>query len=529
MAVLKPDSLIACDMLSSKPGTGSSNLSIEVRLPMRSRKCQPQAGENPHPWRSGVLRLCTVVTFSLVLLDHPAAQTAESLNRSRTIEVASLGDAKSAEDMRQDIVDRLTRSRRLMVVDTSSAADLVLRGSSSIWPTGTISLSPHSKSAVETIYQGFLSVELVDKSGQVVWSYLVTPSRFRTASITDDLADQVVFRLMDAMQGGAAESNSPAFASPRSRMALHAAGSTFAAPLYRMWFQSSGMSVVYDAVGSEAGIEELAEGKVDLAASDMPLDSQSTPAALKVIQLPTVLGGVVPIYNVPSLGRTLKLTPQVLAGIYSGAIRKWNDPRILESNHGARLPNAEITVVHRSDGSGTTYVWTSFLSLASADWKASAGAGTHVAWPSGIGAEGNDGVAELVEKTPNAIGYVELIYAIQNELNYAAVLNPAGEFIKADLASITAAASSTTVKNGQDFRFSILNSTSKGAYPIATFTWLLVPRLGTSKEKKLAIANLLNWALTSGQKQCAALGYAPLPREVVASELQAVSAWKSRE
>lgn len=495
---------------------------------MRSQKCQLRVGESSVAWRNAALWSCAVVAV-LVFLHPCTAQSAVPLNRSRTIQVASMGDGDGAAALRQNIVDRLNRSPNLHVVVDPSAADLVLRGSSSIWPMGTISLSPHSKSASETIYQGYLSVELADKSGQIVWSYLVTPSRFRTASITADLADQLVFRLLNAIRGGAAVANSSAAASPRSRVALHAAGSTLAAPLYRMWFQSSGMSVAYDAVGSEMGIEELAGGKVDLAGSDMPLDGRSTPKDLEVIQLPTVVGGVVPIYNLPGLGQTLKLTPQVLAGIYSGAIRKWNDSRILESNRGAHLPDAEIAVVHRSDGSGTTYVWTSFLSLASADWKASAGAGIRVTWPTGTGAEGNDGVAELVEKTPNAIGYVELIYAVQHELSYAAVLNPAGEFIKADLASIDAAASGAAVMNGQDFRFSILNATDKEAYPIATFTWLLVPQQRVSKEKRSAIASLLNWALTTGQKDCAALGYAPLPREVVASELHAVSVWKSKE
>jgi len=201
-----------------------------------------------------------------------------------------------------------------------------------------------------------------------------------------------------------------------------------------------------------------------------------------VIQIPTVLGGVVPIYNLPGLGRPLRLTPQALAGIYSGAIRKWNDPRIVEANRGARLPNANIAVVHRSDGSGTTFVWTSFLSLVSPEWKSSAGAGAHVAWPGGIDAAGNEGVAELTQKTPNAIGYVELIYAIQHQLNYAAVRNPAGEFVMADLASITAAAAGATVEKGEDGRFSILNAPGNDAYPISTFTWLLVPVTGRRTE-----------------------------------------------
>jgi len=483
----------------------------------------------PCRWRAVLLR-CVAVLAGLTFLSHAGAQPAASLNRIRTIHVASMGEGSSADALRQRIADRLGKSGRLTVADSASQADVTLRGTSSIWATGAISLSPRSKSASQTIYSGYLSVELVGKNDQVLWSYLVTPSRFRTSSIVDDLAGQIVERLLSAIEHGAAKpAGVPTAASPEAQVALHAAGSTLAAPLYRKWIQSSGALVTYDAIGSEAGIEELAEGKVDFAASDMPLDSQNTPAGLHVLHFPTVLGGVVPIFNLPSLGHTLRLTPQVLAGIYSGAIRKWNDPRIADVNRGTALPDADIAVVHRSDGSGTTYVWTNFLSSASAEWKATAGSGARVVWPAGAGAEGNDGVADLVQKTPNSIGYVELIYAIQHELNYAAVRNRAGQFIKADLASITAAASGVTEKAGQDFRFSILNSANKDAYPISTFTWLLVPVEGMSPEKRSAVADLIGWALTSGQKQCASLGYAPLPREVVAAELQAVNMWKGKD
>jgi phosphate ABC transporter phosphate-binding protein len=467
---------------------------------------------------------------SFIFLSHAGSQTAVSLNQVRTIQVASMGEGSSADALRQRIAARLGRSGRLKVVDSASQADVILRGTSNIWATGAISLSPRSNSASETIYTGYLSVQLADKNDQILWSYLVTPSRFHTSSISDDLADQIVERLLSAIEHGTGKpASAPDATSPETRVALHAAGGTFPAPLYRMWIQSLNAPVTYDAIGSEAGIEELAEGKVDFAASDMPLEGQNAPAGLHVLHFPTVLGGVVPIFNLPTLGRTLRLTPQVLAGIYSGVIRKWNDPRIVEANRGSALPDADIAVVHRSDGSGTTFVWTSFLSLASAEWKAQAGSGPRVQWPAGAGAEGNDGVADLVKKTPNSIGYVELIYAIQHELNYAAVRNPSGQFIKADLASITAAASGTTPKPGEDFRFSILDSANRGAYPISTFTWLLVPVEGESAEKRSAIANLIEWALTTGQKQCASLGYAPLPHEVVAAELQAVNAWKGRD
>jgi phosphate ABC transporter phosphate-binding protein len=463
---------------------------------------------------------------ALGLLHQSAAQTVVPMDRVRAIQVLSMGNGTGAEALRQRIVDRLSKSGKLRVVQSPSDADIALRGTSNMWATGTISLSPRSKSASQTIYEGYLSAELVNKDGQVLWSYLVTPSHFRTGSFTDDLADQMVSHLLEAIRSGAA-SPTPSAASPAPHVALHAAGSTLAAPLYRKWIQSSGTPVTYDSVGSEEGIKLLAEGNVDFAASDMPLTVQNAPEGLRVLQVPTVLGGVVPIYNLPNLDRALRLTPQILAGIYAGTIRKWNDPRIMEANRGAHLPDAEIVVVHRSDGSGTTFVWTSFLASTSPEWKSTVGSGSRVAWPAGVGAAGNEGLADLTQKTPNAIGYVELIYAIQHQLSYAAVRNPAGEFIKADLSSITAAASGAPAEKGEDSRSSLLNSPGKDAYPISTFTWLLLPLHGVSSEKRSAIADLLNWALTAGQKQCASLGYAPLPRQVVASELQAVNAWKS--
>jgi phosphate ABC transporter phosphate-binding protein len=475
--------------------------------------------------------LCMTTLAALLILHYAAAQAPAAvggLTGARTIHVASLGEGSNAKALRARVIDRLNSSGKLKVVEGASGADLLLRGDSNIWATGNISLNPRTNSARQTIYEGYLSVDLLDKADQTLWSYMVTPSRFRTASITNDLADHLVARLLDtiasgAIASGAAGSASSGASGAGTHVALHAAGSTLAAPLYLKWFESAGFTVAYDAIGSAAGIEQLAAGKVDFAASDMPLTDANTPMRLRVIQIPTVVGGVVPIYNLPGLGRNLRLTPQVLAGIYSGAITKWNDPRIAEANRGAHLPDAAIAVVHRSDGSGTTFVWTSFLSLASAEWKAQIGSGASVQWPVGAGATGSNGVAELVEKTPNSIGYVELIYAIQHELNYASVRNPAGEFIKADLASITAAAAGAA---GSSSHFSILNASGRDAYPISTFTWLLVPTQGLSGEKRSAIVALLNWMLTAGQKECASLGYAPLSHDIAASQLQAVNALK---
>jgi phosphate ABC transporter phosphate-binding protein len=477
--------------------------------------------------RRWTLPLRWVIAVVLIaFLRSALAQTSEGLSGMRTIAVASMGDGSSAGAVRQRIVERLKKNGRLQVVDAPEAADGVLRGTSSIWATGTVVIDPRSNSSRQTSYQGYLSVELIGKTNQSLWSYLVTPSRFHAGSITNDLADQAASRLLNAVQSGTTGSTLPVVAGSDKHVALHAAGATLPAPLYLKWFESSGLPVSYDAVGSEAGIQQLVEGKVDFAASDMPLTDINPPVQLRVIHVPTVVGGVVPIYNLPDLGRDLYLTPEALAGIYSGTIRKWNDPRIRATNHGAHLPDADIAVVHRSDGSGTTFVWTSFLSLVSPEWKTATGAGARVAWPVGSGAAGNGGVAELVKKTPNAIGYVELIYAIQHELTYAAVRNRGGHFIKADLASITAAAGGGGGSSENELRFSLLNKDDKAAYPISTYTWLLVPATGIEPRKKTAISDLLNWILTSGQKQCASLGYAPLPREVAGQALHSVEALK---
>ena len=442
----------------------------------------------------------------------------------RTIQVDALGHGINAAALRDRVIERLSHSGQIKVVDSSSASDAVLRGDSNIWATGTVVMNPRSSASRQTDYQGYLSLELVDKDNQPLWSYLVTPSRFRTDGITHDLADHGAERLIDAVRSGSLRADLPA-AGAAKHVALRAAGATLPQVIYLKWFKSAGMAVSYDAAGSDAGIEQLAAGKVDFAASDMPLTPETSSGSIAVTNFPTLAGGVVPIYNLSGVG-SLRFTPQILAGIYSGAIHRWNDSRIRAVNGGQRLPDAEITVVHRSDGSGTTFVWTSYLSLVSPEWKAGPGSGTHVTWPVGTGAKGSDGIAAMVAKTPNSIGYVELIYAIQHELNYAAVENPAGQFIKADLASITTAAQFASENSEKGFRFSILNAPGKSAYPISTMTWLLVPSQGLNAQKKEAVASLLRWMLTAGQKDCGSLGYAPLPREVAARALKEVDGLK---
>ena len=453
----------------------------------------------------------------------PAIAGADAPTRhvhAHSIAVDSMGTGATAEALRQRIVTRLEKHPGLHLAASPAKADLTLHGTSSIWPTGSYSISPHSNSYRATNYEGYLSVELADKSGQIVWSYLVTPSRFRSASVVDNLADQTASRLLEALHGIEAGASPATLSGATAGAKLHAAGSTLAAPLYMKWFEAAGIAVRYDANGSEAGLKRLAEGSVDFAASDMPPTGE-----LQVTAIPTVAGGVVPIYNLPEMHGELRLTPAVLAGIYSGAIMKWNDSRIRSINGGVHLPDAAITVVHRSDGSGTTFVWTSYLSQVSSAWKTSVGAGARVEWPVGVSAVGNDGEAEMVEKTPNSIGYVELIFAIQHQLYFAEVENPAGQFIKADLATITNAAADAARGDGR-IGSTILNSPKKDAYPISTFTWLVVPLQGLDVGKKSAITELLTWMLTSGQKQCASLGYAPLPQAVAAKALSAVSAIK---
>ncbi|QNI32544.1 phosphate ABC transporter substrate-binding protein PstS [Alloacidobacterium dinghuense] len=472
-------------------------------------------------WALSVCVLCLLTPCA------PAESGAdERLQTVHTIYVDSFGAGANAQAARKRVVDRLEKGG-IHVSDKSDGADALLHGNAVIWMTGTISNNLRSNSSRQTMYQGYLSVELTDSAKRTLWSYLATPGRFRTSNIVDDLADQVVARLEREMKTGMAIASLPAKATPEPGVALHGGGSTFPAPIYLKWFESfqqtaGGFPISYDTIGSEAGLERLRNGNLDFAASDIrPVES----AQSETTYFPTVVGGIVPIYNLPDAGHTLNLTPQVLADIYIGVIRKWNDPRIRESNSGARLPDADIAVVHRSDGSGTTYAWTSYLASVSPGWKSKVGEGARVKWPVGSGVEGNEGVAEMVAKTPNSIGYVEMTYAIQHRLNYAAVRNPAGRFIKADLASITAAAAKSHV-TAENLRPSLLDSEEKDAYPISSFTWIVVPKTESDAQKRAAIAGFLRWMLSIGQKQCSSLGYVPLPREVVAQELQAVDALK---
>jgi phosphate transport system substrate-binding protein len=279
------------------------------------------------------------------------------------------------------------------------------------------------------------------------------------------------------------------------------------------------VQINYQSVGSGAGIQQLTQGTVDFGASDMPMTDEqiSKMTKFKVLHFPTVLGGVVPLYNIPGVTVELKFTGETLAGIFLGNIKKWNDAALKKDNPGVNLPNEDITVVHRSDGSGTSFVWTDFLSKASPEWKSKVGASTSVNWPVGLGGKGNEGVSGLVKQTPNSIGYVELIYAAQNKMSYGQVRNAAGTFVKADFNTVSEAASGAAKNMPDDFRVSITNAPGKNAYPISTFTWLLIPNK-LDGAKKTAITGFLKWMLVTGQQDAQGMSYAPLPKPVVAKE-----------
>ena len=307
-----------------------------------------------------------------------------------------------------------------------------------------------------------------------------------------------------------------------------AAGATFPAPLYTKWFHDYGLrrnvQINYQPIGSGGGIRQVLAGTVDFGASDMPMtDEQLATASVKILHFPTVLGAVVPTYRVAGVSADLRFTPAALAGIFLGRITKWNDPAIANANPGVHLPDADIVVVHRSDGSGTTFVWTDYLSKVSPEWLEQVGRNTSVNWPVGLGGKGNDGVAALVKQTPNSIGYVELIYAVQNSLGYGAVQNAAGTFVKATVPSVTAAAAAAAASMPADFRVSITNPSGAGAYPICSFTWLLVPVHMRDARRAQAVVTFLNWMLADGQAMAEPLSYAPLPAAVIAQEKQAVS------
>jgi len=316
-------------------------------------------------------------------------------------------------------------------------------------------------------------------------------------------------------------------------LSINGAGASFPYPMYSKWFDeyrksNPSIEINYQSIGSGGGIKQVTEGTVDFGASDGPMNDEQLKAfqdkhGFGILHFPTVLGAVVPTYNIPGVTGTLNFTPDALAGIFLGKITKWNDPLIAGANKGVNLPSAEIVVVHRSDGSGTTYIWTDYLSKVNDEWKNKVGKGASINWPVGLGGKGSEGVTGQIKNTPNSIGYVELIYALSNNISYGSVKNSSGSFIKADLASVSAAAAGAANTIPDDFRVSITDAPGKNAYPISSFTWLLIPEKFSDAAKRDAIKGFVKWMLKDGQNYTEQLSYAKLPKEVVAKEEKALA------
>ena len=319
----------------------------------------------------------------------------------------------------------------------------------------------------------------------------------------------------------------------QSGLLINGAGATFPYPIYSKWFdvyhqKNGNLQFNYQSVGSGAGIKQVTEGTVDFGATDGPMNDDQLKAyqdkhGSGILHFPTVLGAVVPTYNLSGVSASLNFTPEALAGIFLGKITKWNDPAIAGANNGVSLPANDIIVVHRSDGSGTTYVWTDYLCKISDEWKSKVNKATSVNWPVRLGGKGNEGVTGLIKQTPNSIGYVELIYAAQNNIPYGTVKNASGSFVKADLASVSTAAAGASKDMPDDFRVSITNAPGKTAYPISSFTWLLIPEKIQDGAKRDAIKGFLAWMLGDGQGYAEQLSYAKLPKEVIEKEKKAIA------
>jgi len=476
------------------------------------------------PW---LIRLacCCVVAGSAV------AWQAKQPGAIRRLYVEPFITKAGAEELREDVIAELRKTRSVSLVSGESGADAILGGGGEIWIKGYRyrSLYPRSgrmASAGTPIYAGYLSVELRDPKGETIWSYLATPGT-ASADVSKDLAKRIAKHLAEALDQGAAPSRTGAL--PQPTTVLKGAGATFPYPVYEKWIrnyrlENPAVEIAYDAVGSAAGIRRLLAGAVDFGASDSPEAVREIAPGEegKYLLFPSVAGAVVPIVNLPGFPSDIKFTPEALTGIYLGKIKKWNDPVLQQANRGLHLPDLDIVVVHRADGSGTSYAWTDFLSKTSPEWKAQVGSSLDPKWPVGRAANGNEGVAQLVKELGGSIGHVEFIYALRNHLSYGKVRNRNGEFVAASLETIAVAAS-RTVEMADDFKVSIVNPTGAGAYPIASFTWFVVPTRISDETKRNAMAGFLRWMLGPGQRQAAALGYLALPKEVVNKEEGAIA------
>jgi phosphate transport system substrate-binding protein len=465
-----------------------------------------------------------------VLVGSALAWQASAPGAIKRLYVEPFVTKAGAESLREDTIAELRKFSSATLVTDKSSADAILGGGGEIWIKGYRSLYPHSRSDTRSsagtpVYTGYLSVELRDMKGETVWSYLATPGA-ESDDVFKDLSKRIAKHLAEALEQGAVPTRTAALGQPTTT--LTGAGATFPYPVYAKWFtnyrlENPNLEITYDSIGSEAGIRKLLAGGVHFAASDSPdaIREVAPNEEGKYLFFPSVVGAVVPIVNLPGFSGDIAFTPEALAGIYLGKIKKWNDPILTRANRGLRLPDLDIVVVHRADGSGTSYAWTDYLSKTSPEWKTQVGSSLAPKWPIGKAANGNDGVAKLVKELGGSIGYVEFVYALQNQLSFGKVRNRDGEFVGASLESIAVSANRSD-EIGDDFKVSIVDSPGAGAYPIASFTWLIVPAHVADEARRGAIMGFLKWMLGPGQRQAAALGYLALPKDLVNKEEAAI-------
>ncbi len=448
---------------------------------------------------------------------------------TRRLYVEPFTTKTSSEKLREDVIAQLHKLTGLSLVSGQSSADAILGGGGDIWIKGYRSLNPRSGSSPSNgtpVYTGFLAVELKNTRGETLWSYLVTPGA-ASEDVSKDLAKRIAKHVAEALEQPPVSPQTPSL--PQPKTVLKGAGATFPYPVYAKWLmnyrrENPDVVITYDSIGSEGGVRRLLAGDVDFGASDDPegIRQLAPDDENKYLLFPSVVGAVVPIVNLPGFAGDIAFTPEALAGIYLGKITKWNDPVLKQANRGLRLPDLDIVVVHRSDGSGTTYAWTDYLSKTIPEWKDRVGSGFAPAWPLGRAANGNEGVAKLVRELGGSIGYVEFIYALQNHLSFGKVRNAKGEFVGASLESMAVAAREA-FRISDDLKVSIVNAPGENAYPIASFTWFLVPAHIPDDVKRNAITGFLRWMLGPGQMQAAALGYLALPKDIVSREEAAIS------
>lgn len=472
-----------------------------------------------------IFNLNWVLLFSCWMLSGSVAASQTINSVGKRLYVEAFATNASAAKLREDLILELRKSSSVALVPDEANADLVLGGGGEIWIKGYRSFSPRSPMKMSSNgiprYGGYLSVELKDRDGVTIWSYLATPS-VASEDPSKDLAKRIAKEIAVALRHPEVRTRTSSGQQPA--IEIRAAGATFPYPVYEKWFtnfqaERPSTLITYEAIGSEAGVRKLLAGEVDFGASDSPevIHQIGPDVEDKYLLFPSIVGAVVPIVNLPGVSEDIKFTPEALAGIFLGKITNWNDPVLRRANHGLHLPDLPIVVVHRADGSGTSYAWTDYLSKISPEWKAKVGSSLTPNWPAGREATGNDGVAKFVKELGGAIGYVEFIYALRNHLSYGKIQDENGDFVAASLESIAAAVNqSPNVRS--DFKGSIVNAPGRGAYPVASFTWMVVPRHIADETKRSAITAFLKWMLGPGQLQAAALGYISLPRELAARE-----------